>query len=214
MELERIAKIEALINVKHNLEYKKTSYSRNILYYNDKIKSLEIDLERTENELSSIEDDLVKQDLLISKWTNLKNHSKNFVKFNLGDEYLIKYHRRYTFTKVVKDDVLNVNTIRISKRLLFANEKLDNEIYKNLISNPYSKGVKLFGISYRLDVKKNELVIQEADRYSKYVHHSYVKYINLKDLDIPSIENFKQLAKSKDPETKALFRALCESYLS
>lgn len=60
---------------------------------------------------------------------------------------------------------------------------------------------------------KQELQYRKASCL-KNITYNYNKYANLKDLDIPSIENFKQLAKSKDTETKSLFRALCESYLS
>lgn len=149
---------------------------------------------------------------------------KHFHNYDIQDHYLCKIDNKYFIGKVIRDNFLNVKLIEFeysgTKFRIFNNTKLDEIIFKFLTANyHYSANFIFLGMEFVIKFRTNsyyakcvteELYLGDG---VQYLHHSVIKYVNLKDLDIVSIDNFVELGNSKDPESVALFKELCKNYM-
>lgn len=139
-----------------------------------------------------------------------------FTKFKLKDKYLCKYEKNYFIASVVRDKYLNVNTLRLDEDyLLFSNLDFDKQIKEHLINkSKYTNIFCFINMDFCLG-SKNKLIVSDYGMYNigSYRHSSNIRFKNLKDLDIPSIENFIEMSKSKDSDTILMFQQICKTLL-
>ncbi len=177
-------------------------YEKQIVRSTNYKKKCKIDRDKKKSELNKLlEGSLVKT---------------GFTKFKLKDKYLCKYEKNYFIASVVRDKYLNVNTLRLDANyLLFSNPDFDKQIKEHLIKN--SKYVSIFDfltMDFYLGNKKKLMVNDHGvSSAESYTHSNNIRFKNLKDLDIPSIENFIEMSKSKDSDTILMFQQICKALL-